>query len=630
MMILNTRVRLKDHWLEQRIFLRRTLGLTALIAVSMLFVIGRLFELQVLNFEHFSDLSRGNRIRIEPLPPTRGLIFDRNGKVLAENLPSYQLAITPEEVPDMDDTMGRLAEFGFVEEGQLPRIRELLRKKRRFEAVPVSYRLSDDEVARFSVQRHRFPGVDIRARLTRYYPLGPSAVHAVGYVGGISEREMQHLDFAAYAGTTHMGKVGVELEYEHLLHGSVGHRQVKVNAQGRRLDELTSETKDPVPGQDLYLSLDIEAQQAAEKALEGRRGAVVALDPNNGDVLVFASTPSFDPNPFGAGLSVDSYQALQTDPDKPLFNRALRGQYPPGSTIKPMIALAGLDYGALMPGHRVYCPGYFTLPNNPHRFRDWRKQGHGLVDLHESIVRSCDVYFYQLALVLGIDRMHDFMSRFGFGHLTGIDIPGEKSGLMPSREWKRGAFAAPADQVWFPGETVITGIGQGFTLSTPLQLAHATAILASRGQRYEPRLVTAVRNSITGDITELPPVNMDPLKVASEELWDQIQTSMSEVVHAPNGTARRIAQDAAYRIAGKTGTAQVFTVAQADEYDETQVEERLRHHALFIAYAPAEQPRIALAVIVENGGSGSRSAAPVARAVLDSFINDDNARLAKQ
>ena len=630
MMMLNTRVRLKDHWLEQRMFMRRTWGFAALIAVSMLFIIARLFELQVVNFEHFSDLSRGNRIRIEPLPPTRGLIFDRNGEVLAENLPSYQLAITPEEVPDVDDTLEKLEELGFVEAGELNQIRELLRKKRRFEAIPVRYRLSDEEVARFSVQRHQFPGVDIRARLTRYYPLGPSAVHAVGYVAGISEQEMQNLDLAAYAGTSHIGKIGVERAYERALHGTVGHRQVRVNAQGRRLDELTSETKDPIPGQDLYLSLDIEAQQTAERALEGRRGAVVALDPNNGDVLVFASTPSFDPNPFGTGLSVGGYNALQTDPDKPLFNRALRGHYPPGSTIKPMIGLAGLDYGLLVPGHRVYCPGYFKLPGNPHRYRDWRKQGHGLVDLHDSIVRSCDVYFYELALVLGIDRMHDFMVRFGFGQATGIDIPGEKSGLMPSPEWKRGAFAQPAERVWFPGETVITGIGQGFTLTTPLQLAHATATLAARGLRFRPRLVTAVRNSITGDITELAPVSMDPVEVASEELWDQILTSMSEVVHAPNGTARRISQDAAYRIAGKTGTAQVFTVAQEEEYDEAEVEERLRHHALFIAFAPAEQPSIAVAVIVENGGSGSRTAAPVARAVLDTFISDNPARLAKQ
>lgn len=622
MLDLSPKVRLKDHWLEQRTFVRRTLGFAVLLGAATLFLVARLVQLQVVNFEHYSDLSRGNRIRIEPLPPTRGLMFDRNGFVLAENLPAYQLEITPEQVPDIEDTLARLWSLGLVEYDALPRIHELVKSKRQFDSIPVRYRLSDVEVARFAVVRRNFPGVDIRARLTRHYPYGEAVVHAVGYVGGISKQDMEGRDAGLYAGTTHIGKTGVERQYENELHGTVGHRQVKVNAQGRGLEELPSGKKEPSPGQDLYLSIDIGAQLAAQAALEGARGAVVAIDPRNGDVLVLASTPAFDPNPFGAGMSPQAYRALQTDIDKPLFNRAIRGHYPPGSTIKPVIALAGLDYRVVDPAHRAFCPGYFMLPGNPHRYRDWKKEGHGLVDLHDSIVRSCDVYFYQLAIELGIDRIYAFMSGFGFGQPTGIDLPGEKRGLLPSRQWKRQAFSNPGDQVWFPGETVITGIGQGYMLATPLQLAHATATLAVRGQRFKPRLVTAVRNAVTGEITKLPPVPMRGFEVAEPGMWDQVLSAMTAVVNEPQGTARRIGETATYRIAGKTGTAQVFSVAQDEEYEAEDVDERLRHHALFVAYAPVEAPEIAVAVVVENGGSGSRTAAPVARAVLDGYFDD--------
>ncbi len=493
------RERIKDHWREQRIFFFRTLAAGIVAGILMLVLVSRLFVLQVLNYEHYSDLSRGNRIRIEPVPPIRGLIFDRNGIVLAENRPAYQLEITREQVTDIEDTLRRLVEMDLVSAADLPRINERLGRTRRFESVPLRFRLSEEEVARFAVKRQHFPGVDIRARLARHYPLAENAVHAVGYVGSISDADLERLDGAAYAGTSHVGKVGVERAYEALLHGSVGYRQVLVNAQGRALQVI--ENNPPVPGQDLHLSLDSRLQKVAFEALEGRRGAVVAIDPRDGGVLTFVSTPGFDPDLFGAGLSQDDYAALSDDPDKPLFNRALRGHYPPGSTIKPLLGLAGLHYRAVTAPQRTFCPGYFQLPGRDHKYRDWKREGHGSMDLFEAITESCDVFFYEMALELGIERIHDYLATFGLGEVTGIDILGEKSGLLPSREWKRKAFSKPADQAWFPGETVITGIGQGFMLTTPLQLAHITATLAARGQRLQPQLVHATLDPVTGRAT---------------------------------------------------------------------------------------------------------------------------------
>lgn len=586
-------------------------GLFVLFGVAVL--VTRMVYLQVLSHEHFRTLSENNRVKIVPEPPIRGLIYDRNGVLLAQNQPSYSLEVVPEVVDDMDATLDGLAEIIPIEPRDRERFRNLLRRKRSFESVPIRFHLDAGEVARFAVNRHRFPGVDIHARLTRHYPLAAMTAHVVGYVGRIDEEELQRLDEANYSGTSHMGKIGAERSYEDLLHGRVGYQHVESNAQGRQLRVL--ERIDPRPGQDLYLHLDAGLQRVAMEALGAENGAIVAIEPATGGVLALVSAPSYDPNLFVNGIDVMSYNALSRSPHRPLFNRALRGQYPPGSTVKPHFALAGLHYGIELARSHTFCRGWFQLPNSSHRYRDWKRSGHGRVDLNWAIQRSCDVYFYELALSLGIDRMHAFMTRFGFGKPTGIDIGGEVSGLMPSREWKRAA----RNQAWYPGETLITGIGQGFMLATPLQLAVATATIANRGYLLAPRVVQAVGQG--GDIAELGSETVDRVRLDDPQDWDAVVQAMVDVVHAPRGTAHRIAEGMTYRMAGKTGTAQVFSLGQDQKYEAEELDKRLRDHALFVGFAPVEAPRIAVAVLVENGGGGSSTAAPIAREVMDYYLN---------
>lgn len=609
---------IKDHWREKRMFNLRVLICAGIALVLTGAVAARLAVLQLVDGDYYAAQSQGNRIRVQPLPPTRGLIYDRNNRVLAENTPSYQLEITPEQVPDMDKTLRALVSNGILDEDATDRVRELIRSKRRFDSIPILQRMSDAEVAQFAVLRPYFPGVEIRARLARAYPYGTVAAHALGYVGSISPADQERVDAAAYSGTSYIGKVSVERAYEDELHGSVGHADVLVNVHGRVMQNLNTELS--VPGKDLILSLDIPTQIAAEDALGERRGAVVALDPRNGEILALASTPSYDPNAFISGLSRADFRALQTDVNQPLFNRALRGKYPPGSTIKPIIALAGLQEQAIQPNERKYCIGHFSLPGNSHRYRDWKPEGHGMVDMHDAIAQSCDTYFYDLANELGIDSMAQTLASFGFGASTGVDISPESQGLVPSREWKRRNFAAREDQVWYPGETVITGIGQGYLLATPLQLAHATAAIAMRGQRFQPSIVRGVRDPVTGTVTLREPLQLPPVAVATPEYWDEIIDAMRGVVYDARGTARALGRNSPWSMAGKSGTAQVFTVAQDEEYDETELAERMRDHALFVAFGPLEDPRIAVAVIVENGGSGSGVAGPVARKVLDTYL----------
>lgn len=609
--------RFKDHWREQRMFLSRLIAAAVIVVILAGLVVYRLVDLQVVHFEHFSRLSQGNRVRIEPVPPVRGLLFDRRGRLLAENRPVYQLELIPEQVRDIEGTLAELVELDLVREDDLPRIRTQIRSQRRFEPAILRPRLSEEEAARFAVKRPRFTGVDIQARLARQYPLGAVGSHAIGYVGAISESDLQRLDTANYAGTAQTGRIGAERAWEHLLHGTTGYRQILVNAQGRMLQEL--ERTDAVPGRNVYLTIDLDLQAAAEEAMQGRRGAVVAVDPRNGEVLALVSLPGYDPNLFSTGISANQYRALQEDIDQPLFNRALRGQYPPGSTIKPILALAGLHYGVIHGEDTVFCPGWFSLPNHSHRYRDWKRTGHGTIDLENSVAQSCDVYYYRLAVALGIERMHEFLVQFGLGHATGIDIPGEQPGLVPSRDWKRTAFRRPQDQVWFPGETVITGIGQGYMLSTPLQLAQAAAIMGTRGQGFRPTLLAAVEDPISGERQPATRHPLPPLKIAPDQFEEAVD-SMVAVVHGPRGTARATGQGSRWTIAGKTGTAQVIGIAQGEEYDEEQVDERHRPHALFIAFAPAENPRIAVGVLVENGASGSAAAAPVARAIIDQWL----------
>jgi len=611
---------IKDHQLESRLFLGRAVIAGLLVIVSMLALVARLLNLQIYSHDHFSTLSMDNRVKLQPLPPTRGLIYDARGVLLAENLPAYSLEIIPDKAGDIDETIARLRALLPITETDVKRFARLRKQRRRFDGVPIRVQLNEEELAVFAVNSHRFPGVDVRANLLRHYPLGGQTAHVLGYVGRINEAELKSIDVSRYSGTSHIGKNGVEKAHEDLLHGQVGMQQVEVNARGRVLRVL--ESVPPVPGTDLHLFLDMRLQEEAFRALEGYNGAVVAIDPRTGGVLALVSKPSFDPNEFVVGISPASYRALQKSPDNPLFNRALRGQYPPGSTIKQFVGLNGLESGTVAFDDAIFCPGYYQLPGHDHRYRDWKKWGHGRVTLDEAITQSCDVYFYDLARNLGVDRMHEYLSRFGFGRPTGIDLTGELGGLLPSREWKRKHRREP----WYPGETLIMGIGQGYFLTTPLQLASATATLAARGMHIKPRVVRAIRGPRTGG--ELHPVQAQVAQVSQQSPyhWEDVIQTMINVVEAPRGTARRIATDA-YRIAGKTGTAQVFTVKQDEEYNEDEVPEKMRDHALFVAFAPVEEPRIAVAVIVENGGHGGSVAAPMARRVMDRFLLDEAGRL---
>jgi penicillin-binding protein 2 len=615
--------RLKDHNAEQRMFGRRVVAASFVVTLLLGALFARLFYLQVVRHEYFSELSQGNRIRIEPIPPPRGLILDRNGEPLALNRPAYQLEVTREQTPDLDATLAGLVGLGLLPAADVARTKRQIMARRVFEAVPIRLQLSELELARFAVHRPDFPGVEIRPRLTRLYPHGGVGVHALGYVGAISEQDQERIDVSKYVGTTLIGKLGLERSYEDVLHGETGHQQLLVNAQGRRVDRVGLSTpdlrrKEPVAGDDLILTIDHKLQRAAEAALGTQRAAVVAIDPHNGDILAFVSTPTFDPNGFARGLTVPEYRALADDPDKPLIDRALRGVYPPGSTIKPFVALAALAYGVTGPKDTRYCRGVWQFPGSSHKYRDWKRNGHGNVDMHKAIAQSCDTYFYGVTDQIGIDRFHDFLIGFGFSDKVGIDILGERSGLVPSRAWKKKAFKKKELQVWFPGETVIAGIGQGYMLVTPLQLAHATATMAMRGQRFQPRLVRAVRNSLTGTVSELPVHRLPDVEITDPAYWDAVIGGMVGVMQ-PGGTAYRSQIGATYQIAGKTGTAQVFSIGQNERYNEAEVDERLRDHGLFIAFAPAEAPQIAVAVVIENGRHGTAAAA-IARKVLDAYL----------
>ena len=619
----------RDRMREQKLFQSRVIVCAVGVLLLTAVLVGRLVQLQVVDTQHFTELSEGNRIRTAPLSPTRGLIFDRNGLLVAENRPMWQLVAVPEEIDDLDGVLNTLTRLDLLSDGDLEELANNVRSRHGFERITLG-NLSESQAARFAVRRHRFPGIDLQEGLVRHYPYAGAGVHAVGYVGSISSDDLELIDRGEYAATSQIGKTGVERSYETILHGQVGYRQQEVNAQGRvLLDPAIAGggegqpgllTRWPTPGQHLVLSIDMRLQLAGARAMGVQRGAVVAIDPRNGDLLALISTPGFDPNRFATGLSRNDYVALTTDPDNPLFNRALAGRYPPGSTIKPMLGLAALDHGSVDSHEDHYCGGYFRLPGSTHRYRDWRPQGHGAVNLHSAIVESCDVYFYRLAVEFGIDSLGSSLTMFGFGAPTGIDVSGEAAGIVPSREWKRQQFANPADQVWFPGETVIAGIGQGYTQATPLQLAHATAAVAASGRRFKPRLLIGTEDAVSGVFEQAEPVALDGVPVADEAHWQMIQDAMLGVTSEPRGTGRTAMLGAPYAVAGKTGTAQLFSVGQDEEYDEDNVDERLRDHGLYVAYAPFDAPEIAVAVVVENGGGGSLAAAPVARAILDAYF----------
>jgi penicillin-binding protein 2 len=602
------REQLKDYSSEARLFSNRVIVSVLLILIMLGSLVTRLVYLQVIDHQHYTTLSNDNRVKIIPVGPTRGLIYDRNGIVLAENQPAYRLEIVPEQVEDMQALLQSLTELVNIREQDLKQFTKSLRQKRTFDNIPLRFYLDDHEVARVAAIQHRLPGVEIVASLNRHYPLGNTFAHVLGYVSRKDAQDLKDIDTTNYLGTSHIGKSGIEKFYEDHLHGTVGNQQVETNARGRVIRVL--ESNPPSAGKDLHLTIDAPLQAVATQALGEFNGSIVTIDVTNGQILTLVSNPGFDPNLFVNGIGFKDYDALRESDSQPLYNRALFGRYPPGSTIKPFIGLAGLKYGIVNPHYELFCPGYYIIPFGEERkFRDWKKTGHGLMDLDEAIVESCDVYFYDLALNLSIDKIHPFLSSFGFGKVTGVDMPSENAGLAPSREWKRSRRHQP----WFPGETLNTGIGQGFLLSTPIQLANATVTLANKGQAKQLRLVLGQGHSRN----KIP---VDPILASiPEQQWDYIHKSMIKVVHSLHGTARRIANKS-FKVAGKTGTAQVFGIKQEEEYDVEKIAFKLRDHALFIAFAPAKNPRVAIAVIVENGGGGGSVAAPIASKVLNSYM----------
>lgn len=611
---MRTELLLKDAYQESALFSRRIVVALLFVTLSSGFLMSRLAYLQISQHTHYTTLSENNRLRVLPIPPVRGLIYDRNGVILAENRPTFSLEIIPEQAKrPLPELIAQLRRHIQISEYEEERFFRTLKQKYRFHRVPLRYQLSDREVARIAVMRHRFPGVHINAALSRYYPLGEYTAHTVGYVGRISETDLDRIDPINYSGTRHIGKTGIEKSYEDVLHGTVGHQQVEADVQGRVVRVI--ERKPPVAGKNLYLHLDIRLQRFVEDLLKDHRASLVAVDPLTGGVLALVSTPSFDPNLFVNGIEHETYRALSTSPDRPLFNRALQGQYPPGSTIKPFVGLAGLVSNSIAASNHVYCPGWYRLPGKEHRYRDWKRSGHGPMDLHHAIEQSCDVFFYELASRLGIDRMSGFLKSFAFGRKTGIDLDSELPGLMPTSTWKRRVRGV----AWYPGETLISGIGQGFSLATPLQLAVATAALSRRGQMSSPRLGSFIDDDTRQEVVKAPPLTR--VSLLHPEYWDVVIGAMDAVVHGPRGTARAQNVGISYRMAGKTGTAQVVRLRSDDQKNE-DLPERHQDHALFIAFAPVEEARIALGVIVENGGSGGRTAAPIARQVIDYYLND--------
>ncbi|WP_070096420.1 penicillin-binding protein 2 [Pseudomonas sp. NBRC 111139] len=610
-------IRLKDHEKDARLVRNRVVVGAVAIMLLVCVLIARLYYLQIIQYDYHSTLSENNRVHVQPIPPTRGLIFDRKGVIVADNRPSFSLSMTRERAGNWQEVLDTIVEVLELTADDRALFEKRMRQGRRpFEPVPILFELNEEQIARVAVNQFRLPGVEVVAQLVRHYPQGAHFAHSVGYVGRINEKELKTLDPVNYSGTHHIGKTGIERFYEAALHGQVGYEEVETNARGRVLRVL--KRTDPKPGKDIVLSLDIKLQEAAEAALGGRRGAVVALDPRTGEVLAMVSQPSFDPNLFVTGISFKAYAELRDSIDRPLFNRVLRGLYPPGSTIKPAVAIAGLDSGVVNASSRVFDPGYYQLPNYDHKYRNWNRSGDGWVDLDTAIMRSNDTYFYDLAHKMGIDRLSSYMNKFGIGQRVSLDMFEESAGLMPSREWKR----ATRRQAWFPGETLILGIGQGYMQATPLQLAQATALIANKGVWNRPHLAKTIEG--------LPPVDDNPMEdivLRDKSDWAKVTHGMEQVMHNARGTARKAAAGAQYRIAGKSGTAQVVAIKQGEKYDRNKLQERHRDHALFVAFAPAEAPKIVVSVMVENGESGSGVAAPVVRQIMDAWLLDENGRL---
>ncbi|MEC5215993.1 penicillin-binding protein 2 [Actimicrobium sp. GrIS 1.19] len=605
---------------ELHYFRLRVSAVGVFVFICFALLTARFVWLQVVKHADYAAQAEDNRISVVPVVPNRGLILDRNGVVLARNFSAYTLEITPSKIRgELEATIDELATLVDIQPKDRKRFRKLLEETRNFESSPIRTRLTDEEVARFTAQRYRFPGVEIQARLFRQYPLGQVASHVTGYIGRISQKDAEAIDEmedgANYNGTDYIGKEGLEKSYEKQLHGTTGYEEVEVSAGGRAVRTLSRTPASP--GNNLILSIDIELQKVIEEAFAGRRGALVAIEPSTGDVLAYVSMPTFDPNLFVEGIDQQSWEQLNTSLDRPMVNRPLSGSYPPGSTYKPFMALAALELGKRTPASTIYDPGYFFFGN--HKFRDDKEGGHGTVDMHRSIVASCDTYYYMLANDLGVDAMHDFMKPFGFGQLTGIDLEHEKRGLLPSTAWKRAAYRKREQQKWYAGETISLGIGQGYNSFTPLQMAHAIANLANNGIVMKPHLVKIIENGVSRERTVTVPKESYRIALKQENI-DFIKAAMVGVANEPGGTSYRVFGKSEYISAGKTGTAQVVAIKKNEKYDAKRVSERQRDHSLYTAFAPADNPRIAIAIIVENGGFGAEAAAPIVKKALDYYL----------
>lgn len=599
---------LKNHLLESSLFRNRIYVTAVFIILFFILLFVRLYYLQIQQFTTYSTLSEQNRVTLLPIAPNRGLIYDRNGVLLVENIPAYSLHLIPEKVDNISETIYELNRLIPIDADEQKNFYQQLKYRRRFEGVPLKVNIDENMAAKFSVNSYKFPGIKIIAELMRHYPYQDVFSHSIGYVGRINEQDMAKIDQTIYSATQYIGKTGIEQFYEEQLRGLPGYQHAETNVRGRLVRILKSEP--PTHGNDLYLTLDYQLQMDSIAAMEGKRGTIVAIEPKTGAVLAFVSAPGFDPNLFVEGIPQSTYQQLLASWERPLFNRVLRGQYPPASTVKPMIALQALQLKFVTPEFAINDPGFYRLPNVSRAYRDWEKRGHGRVNLHKAIVESCDTYFYTIANRMGIDPITDIMKQFGFGKPTGIDLTGELSGVVPGKEWKR----ANLKEAWYPGETLITAIGQGFTLATPLQLAQMTALLANKGKGSKPHLIHHLEQP-NGESIEYTPTALTAVQDKNPGHWVLIQQAMRDVIAGPRGTARRL-NVAPYAIAGKTGTAQVFSLGQNEKYNASLLEERLRDHALFIGYAPAEDPQIALSIILEN----NTGAADVAKKIFDSYL----------
>jgi penicillin-binding protein 2 len=589
-------------------------------------LISRLVYLQVIEHDHYMTVAEDNRHQLQPIAPTRGLIYDAKGRLLAGNRATHSVAIVPEllegGMQGVDTTIAQLQTIIAIDENDIKRFARRLRQARKpYSSIPLRYRLTEQEIAKITVNQHHLQGVRVEAELVRYYPFDNGFVHALGYVGRINDREIAYLDAVNYSDTHHVGKLGVEKYYENELHGQVGYQTVETNARGRVLRVL--DRVEPVPGQDITLHLDALLQQKAAQLLEGKRGAIVAIDPNTGGVLAMVSAPSYGANQFVTGISSKAYGELRNSDELPLFNRALRGRYPPASTVKPVIALAGIDTGLIRRDYSIQDPGYYQLSEGGRLYRDWKEGGHGEVDLHKSIVESVDTYYYDIGHQMGNEPMTRYLAKFGLGQITIADQPEALEAVLPTKTWKRAVRSAS----WFPGDSLNLSIGQGFLSATPLQLATMTMVMANKGKWHQIRMIKSIDGTEVSAIEQInrsQPVIPEDVKLRRSSDWERLHKAMEDVMHGRMGTARRSGADSAYRIAGKTGTAQVKGIKQDEEYDAEKIAERLRDHGLFVGWAPAKNPAIVIAVVVENGGGGSSAAAPLARQLFDTYLLDQD------